>query len=167
MLSTYNATILAPLFLALVMAVLVTSSKRVFTTSMRFGQNVGRLSNSLHPIQSMYESLANLPKHPSPAFYHAINFPLFDKNMAACLDAMNNVRLADLGYEADDINILDESVCGTICNTRQFNIAVFLIPKGHCLPLHDHPSMTVLSKVCATFSPSSLFCSLTDKLTYR
>ena len=51
------------------------------------------------------------------------------------------------GFDDEDINGIDESVCATISITNNFNIAVFMIPKGHSLPLHDHPQMTVLSKV--------------------
>jgi PCO_ADO len=51
------------------------------------------------------------------------------------------------GFDEEDINGIDESVCATISITKNFNIAVFMIPKGHGLPLHDHPHMTVLSKV--------------------
>mmetsp|Transcript_2996 Transcript_2996/g.5570 ORF Transcript_2996/g.5570 Transcript_2996/m.5570 type:complete len:277 (+) Transcript_2996:320-1150(+) len=34
-----------------------------------------------------------------------------------------------------------------VLETPQFTLGIFLIPEGRFLPLHDHPGMTVLSKV--------------------
>jgi len=35
----------------------------------------------------------------------------------------------------------------TVAHTANFDIAIFLIPKGQRLPVHDHPNMSVISKV--------------------
>ena len=34
-----------------------------------------------------------------------------------------------------------------IAEFAEFTVGVFLVPKGQRLPLHDHPGMTVMSKV--------------------
>jgi cysteamine dioxygenase len=35
----------------------------------------------------------------------------------------------------------------TVVKDKQFDIAVFILPAGKSLPLHDHPCMSVISKV--------------------
>lgn len=34
-----------------------------------------------------------------------------------------------------------------ICENSKFSLGIFCLPAGICLPLHDHPKMTVFSKV--------------------
>jgi len=57
------------------------------------------------------------------------------------------VTLEELGLRREHVERLRDSVCMSIVQTPNFNIAVFLLPRGASLPLHDHPGMTVLSKV--------------------
>ena len=40
-------------------------------------------------------------------------------------------------------------VCMEICSVPNFCFAVFILPAGFRLPLHDHPSMSVLCKLVA------------------
>jgi PCO_ADO len=105
----------------------------------------GKLSmRSGQAIQTVYDSLASIP---SQDLHLSVRNPSQCQHMRSCLEAMNKVTLADLGFEESDIDALDEKVCANIAVNKDFHIAVFLIPKGHTLPLHDHPRMTVLSKV--------------------
>jgi predicted metal-dependent enzyme (double-stranded beta helix superfamily) len=49
-----------------------------------------------------------------------------------------------------------------VLDTPTFTIGIFILPKGRSLPLHDHPGMTVLSKVLY----GSLLVSRFDKEDY-
>lgn len=99
---------------------------------------------SPNAIQTVYDSLASIPSH---AVQCSVNNPQKCAHLKQALEAMNSVTLSDLGFNDGDIDHLDESVCAHVAVSNDFHIAVFLIPKGGSLPLHDHPTMSVLSKV--------------------
>jgi hypothetical protein len=60
---------------------------------------------------------------------------------------MNEVTLECLGLDEDTIDKMCDPQCYTVYCNDKFHIAAFFIPAGRGLPLHDHPSMAVLSKV--------------------
>jgi len=54
-------------------------------------------------------------------------------------------RAADVGLAPDtDVREIEYI---EIADWPQYTVGIFLVPKGRKLPLHDHPGMTVLSKV--------------------
>jgi hypothetical protein len=57
------------------------------------------------------------------------------------------VTLKDLGLS--QLKPLTQQQCVTIRETNAYHIAAFLIPKGKCIPVHDHPNMSVCSKLLA------------------
>jgi len=105
-------------------------------------------------IQAMYDAMSRC----SDVSVSARN-PLMCKDVQSCLDAMNKVSLHEIGLSEDDVPFLKDNMCMDIFSSSNFNIAVFIIPSGHKLPLHDHPGMAVLSKlICGrmrytSFSP--------------
>lgn len=64
-----------------------------------------------------------------------------------CLRNLAQIRIQDLGISDEDIAALTDMQCMNIVETENFHVAVFLLPKGCSIPMHDHPSMTVCSKV--------------------
>jgi hypothetical protein len=72
---------------------------------------------------------------------------------------MNEVTLTDVGLHVYDLSTIKDSVCMSICSTRNFDISLFIIPAGLAMPLHDHPDMAVLTKLlcgealCTSFTP--------------
>jgi len=59
---------------------------------------------------------------------------------------MNQMQATDVGLIMKDENLTNIEFVDVIDND-DFTVGIFLIPKGQRLPLHDHPGMTVLSKV--------------------
>lgn len=130
---------------------IIMSANKMSTQSIGLGHGQGQGSiNQQVPlprgsaIQKIYDNLINIPKN---KFFESVSNPLKCDNIKNCLNAMNDITLQDLGFTEKEVESLDESVCANIAYNQYFNMAVFLIPKGHALPLHDHPDMTVLSKV--------------------
>ncbi|KAG5184539.1 hypothetical protein JKP88DRAFT_181158 [Tribonema minus] len=66
---------------------------------------------------------------------------------------LNTATLRDVGLQEGDLagdriwKGRQQSLYIPIAHTSKFDIAVFIIKKGNSLPLHDHPDMTVLSKL--------------------
>lgn len=95
-----------------------------------------------NPIQRVYDSLISIKD-----FDMACRHPEISAYIHSCMSAMNEITLQDLGMDVSDLNAIEDSQCMNISINSQFHITAFLIPKGSSLPLHDHPNMTVLSKV--------------------
>ena len=79
--------------------------------------------------------------------------------MDRCLTLMNDFSLDHVGLEKYKLTAIKESVCMNICSTQKFDIAIFIVPCGWSMPLHDHPNMAVLSKLlhgealCTSYTP--------------
>ena len=93
-------------------------------------------------IQRIYDSLISLTDS-SVSKTSSVD----GSTLRACLEEMNSVKLEDLGIDLNYVDNLKDCVCMNVVNSAEFDIQVFIIPKGKQLPLHDHPSMHVLSKV--------------------
>ena len=61
--------------------------------------------------------------------------------------AMDGLTGADLGITADDVRPGGPVGYHHVYSDPTVSIGVFALPAGTCLPLHDHPGMTVLSKL--------------------
>ena len=122
-----------------------------------FGERKTSNNAAAKTIQRIYDSLSSIV-----LLEESLNSPNDCPFIKDCLNAMDEVTLTELGLDLDYVQNAKESVCMNIVNCNEFDIAVFIIPKGRQLPLHDHPSMVVLSKVIVgelnvrCFSPDNL-----------
>ena len=108
---------------------------------MSISSNSNTNSNS-NSIQEMYDSLISINDWKA-----AIQSPLTCNNVNQCLDIMNKVTLKDLGLHSINLERINRSFCMHIIQNDMFHMSIFIIPKQCKLPLHDHPNMSVLSKV--------------------
>lgn len=131
------------------------SSTRLFTggfSARRFSNE--NENNNNNAIQNMYNSLSSITN-----IEESMQLSTSCPHIAACLDAMNCVTFKDLGIDDAFVQKNKDSVCMNIVNMREFDIQVFVIPKGKELPLHDHPNMMVLSKlITGSLSVRSFNC---------
>jgi hypothetical protein len=72
---------------------------------------------------------------------------------------MNRVTLSEVGLDAYPLTRIEDSLCMSIYESDKFDISLFIVPAGLAMPYHDHPNMTVLSKLlsgsalCTSFTP--------------
>jgi hypothetical protein len=99
-------------------------------------------SSNSNSIQYIYDNLISIND-----WTQAVNSPLSCKNIDECLQLMNTVSLQDLGLHTVNLELVPRSFCMHIVDNDKFHISIFIIPKKCKLPLHDHPNMSVLSKV--------------------
>lgn len=99
---------------------------------------VGRAT---HPLQIIHDSLvaANLAT--------VLQEPLQDPHLVEAMAHMSKVTLADLQLDQHIISSLKHGMALTIANNPKFAITAFVLPKHFCMTLHDHPHMTVCSKL--------------------
>ena len=108
-------------------------------------------------MQQIYDSLVSITD-----VQESVRLSHKCPGIMACLEAMNTITLSDLGLDEAYVLNAKNNVCMNIVNAPEFDIQIFVIPKGQKLPLHDHPSMAVLSKVISgtlsiqSFSPAKL-----------
>jgi cysteamine dioxygenase len=70
--------------------------------------------------------------------------------MRECMEMCDGVTLAELNISEADIEAMERQRlcrCMHVCDDDNFEMNIFIIPKGKSLPFHDHPGMTVVSKV--------------------
>ncbi|GKV33661.1 hypothetical protein SLEP1_g42138 [Rubroshorea leprosula] len=69
---------------------------------------------------------------------------------------LDKVEAADVGIDEFNLHGSPKLICGRgiseityihIHECNNFSIGIFCLPAGRALPLHDHPEMTVLSKI--------------------
>ena len=109
------------------------------------------MSNRHNNVQIIYNNLLNITH-----LQKTIHNPSLDSNILTCLEAMNHLTLEELGIgKAIPLQSFNDPVCMEICHVSQFTLAVFILPAGSRLPIHDHPQMCVLCKL------------VTGSLTYR
>jgi hypothetical protein len=118
--------------------------------SMNNSNNVQLIYNHLSKITHLQKSIQN---------------PHLDSNIQSCLESMNNLTLDELGIgKSVLLQSFSEPVCMEICNVSKFTLAVFILPAGSRLPIHDHPQMCVLCKlVTGTLSYRSFTAELSSK----
>ena len=108
-------------------------------------------------MQRIYDTLMSISDNVGQVAAH----PRSSAQIQSVMDAMAEVQLSDLGLTEAYLRREKDCVCMNVVCTDAFHVTVFIMPRGKGLPLHDHPGMTVLSKLVAgslavrSFSPSS------------
>ena len=98
--------------------------------------------DDLHPISKIFQNMMNIQD-----IHKSVQSPFDCPHILACLQEMNSITLSDLALDKFDLDNIEQSMCVNIAVNTKFHITAFIIPKGKSLPLHDHPSMMVCSKV--------------------
>ena len=118
--------------------------------------SLGFGSRSVESLQSIYDNLMSIADIKQTAAQ-----PKSNVQIQKVMEAMNNVKLSDLGLTDAYLQREKDCVCMNVVCTDSFHVSVFILPRGKGLPLHDHPGMTVLSKLISgqlnvrSFSPIS------------
>ena len=144
---TYDMTY--PVVLILLMSLLFSNalySKRINTQFLRKmsakRSKTNGNQNSSNVIQNIYENLKYINN-----MKEVVKTPLECTNIKQCLELMDSVTLTDLGLNNKNLESINRSFCMHIVETNNFHVSIFIIPRNSKLPLHDHPNMSVLSKV--------------------
>lgn len=107
---------------------------RTFLSMFSSTNHIQRIYDALHPLSTPdIEQLARQPDNSE-----AIN---------KCLGAVDSLTLEDVGLSADILSKVRDSVCMNIFSCKNFHLAVFIIPKGFGIPLHDHPNVSYHSSL--------------------
>ena len=70
-------------------------------------------------------------------------------DLDGCAEAMDALTAADAGMAQGDAGSAVGGPVGYhhVYSDASMSIGIFVLPRGACLPLHDHPGMSVLSKL--------------------
>jgi len=114
-------------------------------TSPRFAdsQNIVMGNVSDHPLQVIYNILSSLTDIPA-----ICDRPLDSDPLLQVINLMTKVQLQHLGIPSNAVGRLRHGISMKVAEKEDmFDIAAFVLPRGFTLPLHDHPNMTVVSKL--------------------
>lgn len=115
-----------------------------------------RLSNwkkTVHTNYDLNELISQLKKLNLKEFGSNNKTPLYKKDLVLpeSLSSLTSYK---------DTYISEISTCATLYHDSLFHLAIFYLPKGTLMPLHDHPNMCVITKVLhgminiSSYSPS-------------
>lgn len=76
-----------------------------------------------------------------------VDDPEKSEAIATAMSVMDELVLEDVGLTDRRVASADYSQCFEVFSCEKFQFAVFIIPAGQKLHLHDHPNMAVLSKL--------------------
>eukprot|EP01039_Chlorochromonas_danica_P006048 gene6048-6661_t len=93
-------------------------------------------------LQTIFDCLASIPSTVAAAHH-----PEQEPHLQEALSIMNSMELDDLSINKEAVFGLPYAVALNIANTPSFDITAFVLPKDYCMTLHDHPNMTVCTKL--------------------
>lgn len=70
-----------------------------------------------------------------------------EARLTGLLAAVDCLTLEDVGLESGWVSAQSRPLYLPVLNRESYDLALFVLPKGYQLPTHDHPGMSVLSKV--------------------
>ena len=106
--------------------------------------------NGLKLLQSVFSAATRLSKAktlPTCAWKSAESPPAEHLQLQQLAELVSSLQAADFGWNEKRFPkaVTYEHVCGE--EDSPFQLGIFLIPKHHRIPLHDHPGMLVISKL--------------------
>jgi hypothetical protein len=128
------------IFVAMLLLSFAFSRKRI--TSPLYSTFSSLSFSGSNAIQKIYDSLKSIENNEYSS-QNPFNCPQIQKSA----DLMNNITLKDLGLDEYKVVSRTYSHCMNVFCCDNFHLAVFILPSGAKIPLHDHPLMTVCSKL--------------------
>jgi len=96
-----------------------------------------------HPLQIIYDTLSSLTDIPAMC-----DRPLNSAALRHVMTMMAEVQLPHLGIPGSAVSRLRYGISMKVAERENmFDMAAFVLPRGFPLLLHDHPHMTVVSKL--------------------
>ncbi|XP_022679310.1 plant cysteine oxidase 2 [Setaria italica] len=115
---------------------------------------ISSLPTTTPPLAS---SITDAPRLPHRLHSASLLLPLLQIHHRDIIDILGRIRPDDVGLRDDfrfshGMNTAGHRnppiiTCKSIIRCKNFEIAVLFLPKGTVMPLHDHPGMTVFSKL--------------------
>ena len=104
------------------------------------------VSRSPFPIQRLHDQLFSISLSEA---HEVAKDPLKSTSLSIndCMKDMQDIDLKDIGLTPAILDKIDDNICMSVCVNECYHMAVFIIPKGKSLPLHDHPGMMVMSSI--------------------
>lgn len=100
-------------------------------------------TGSLHPIQIIYDHLSKIEN-----VHNLGTNPLNDEHLASAFNSMKKVTLEDLGFGSiKKLSSYKQPFAVNIVSDPNFDVTAFFLPKDYKMTLHDHPAMTVCTKL--------------------
>lgn len=109
-------------------------------------------------LQTIFDCLASIPSTAAAALR-----PEQEPFLQEALSIMNSMDLDDLSIDKKAVSGLSYAVALNIANTPSFDITAFVLPKDYCMTLHDHPNMTVCTKLLCGRARVRAFSEVTRK----
>jgi hypothetical protein len=96
----------------------------------------------LNPLQVIHDKLKSIT-----TIEKSVLDPLKCINVVACMHEMKRVKLEEVGLTESILRTKSCSYSMDIVCAENYQMSVFVLPKGCMIPLHNHPHMTVCSKL--------------------
>jgi hypothetical protein len=96
----------------------------------------------LNPLQIIHNKLKSIT-----TIEKSVLDPLKCVNVVACMEEMKRVKLEEVGLTESILRTKSTSYSMDIVCAENYQMSVFVLPKGCMIPLHNHPHMTVCSKL--------------------
>jgi hypothetical protein len=104
--------------------------------------NTSGFMSITNPLQHIYDYLEGISNIDQVTIS-----PQSEPNLTQAITAMNSVTLEHLNLNTRIVSSLKYPISLNIASNECFDITAFALPKHYHMTLHDHPTMTVCSKL--------------------
>lgn len=113
--------------------------KTSIITGTSSGKEKARPSRELISVYNFMSKISDI--------HAAARNPISHAEVQRCIDVIKSINISHIGLSESYVNSCSFSQCFSLCAERNFELAVFIIPAGRTLKLHNHPKMAVVSKL--------------------